>query len=179
MKPKGLVVFYSRTGTTRKVAEALAKVLDCDLEELRDTRTRAGLPGYLRSGADASFGRLTVLEEPEKEPADYDFVIVGSPVWRLSVSTPVRTYLTLYRGWMRRMAFFVTESGIGGRRALDQMASLCCRKPLAELILTRHQVERGRHLPDVERFSQELLDRLAERLRPSAEAEQEAAPPPQ
>jgi flavodoxin len=33
-----LVVFYSRTGTTKKVGEALADLLQCDSEELIDTR---------------------------------------------------------------------------------------------------------------------------------------------
>ena len=37
---KILVVFYSRTGFTRRVAEQIAKRLQCDLCELREKRRR-------------------------------------------------------------------------------------------------------------------------------------------
>ena len=58
MKP--LVVFYSRTGTTKKVGEALADLLQCDSEELIDTKKRKGPLGFLRSGRDATRNKLTV-----------------------------------------------------------------------------------------------------------------------
>ena len=44
-----LVVHYSRTGTTRKVAESLAAKLLCDSEVIIEERDRSGLLGYLRS----------------------------------------------------------------------------------------------------------------------------------
>jgi len=40
---KALVVFYSRTSTTKPVAESLAQSLNCDSEELIDTKNAAGL----------------------------------------------------------------------------------------------------------------------------------------
>ena len=60
MKP--LVVFYSRTGTTKKVGEALVDLLQCDNEELIDTKKRTGPLGFLQSERDAARNRLTVLE---------------------------------------------------------------------------------------------------------------------
>jgi len=47
---KALVVFYSRTGTTKQVAEALAQSLNCDSEELIDTKKRSGPLGFLSAG---------------------------------------------------------------------------------------------------------------------------------
>jgi flavodoxin len=44
---KALVVFYSRTGATKQVAEALAESLNCDSEELIDTKKRGGPLGFL------------------------------------------------------------------------------------------------------------------------------------
>ena len=46
---KVLVVYYSRTGTTRSLASALAKMLAADLEEICDCSNREGPGGYLRS----------------------------------------------------------------------------------------------------------------------------------
>jgi len=47
---KILVVFYSRTGATRTVAQKIADLVKGDLEEIKDTRNRAGILGFLRSG---------------------------------------------------------------------------------------------------------------------------------
>jgi len=73
-----LVVFYSRTGTTKKVAEAIATKLGCDIEEIIDTKSRRGLLGFLRSGLEATLKRLTTIEEIKNDPASYDVVIIGT-----------------------------------------------------------------------------------------------------
>ena len=39
-EPRILVVYYSRSGTTRKIAEALFSALNCDLEEIVESRSR-------------------------------------------------------------------------------------------------------------------------------------------
>ena len=52
---KTLVVFYSRTGTTKKVGENIAKILKCDSEEIFDTKDRMGVVGYMQAGKDAMF----------------------------------------------------------------------------------------------------------------------------
>lgn len=64
-----LVVFYSRKGTTKKVAEAVSNHLECDLEEIIDKKKRKGILGYLRSGFDAKPKRLTAIEPLRKDPA--------------------------------------------------------------------------------------------------------------
>jgi flavodoxin len=44
---KILVVFYSRSGATRRVADALAAELKCDAEEVVVTKSRAGFVGIM------------------------------------------------------------------------------------------------------------------------------------
>lgn len=54
--PRILVVYYSRSGTTRKLAQAISQELHCDLEEITETRSRNGLVGYLRSIGSYRYG---------------------------------------------------------------------------------------------------------------------------
>jgi flavodoxin len=65
---KPLVVFYSRTGTTKKVAETISNILKCDVEEVFDTKNRAGVLGWLRSGRDAGSKKPTAIEKAKKNP---------------------------------------------------------------------------------------------------------------
>lgn len=138
-----LVVFYSRTGHTRKVAEAVAKALHADLEELHDRVDRRGVLGYLRSGAEALFGVSTELAPPRRDPRDYDLVVVGSPVWNMSLSTPVRTWLWLERPRLPRVAFFLTLGGVGEARVLGQMKAVAAKAPVATLVVREGELARG------------------------------------
>ena len=52
---KVLVAFYSRTGSTKLVAEAIAQALNADVEEIKDKKDRNGIFGFLKSGYEAVF----------------------------------------------------------------------------------------------------------------------------
>ena len=69
-----LVVFYSRTGATKRVGETLAEMLDCDSEELLDTKKRSEPPGFLLAGKDATAKKLTKLTDIKRDPALYDLI---------------------------------------------------------------------------------------------------------
>ena len=53
--PKVLIVYFSRSGATRTLAEAIARALHADLEELKERRSRAGIIGWLRSGYEGTY----------------------------------------------------------------------------------------------------------------------------
>ena len=137
---KTLVVFYSRTGTTKKVAEKLADKLSAESEEIIDTLDRSGIMGFLYSGRDAMRRRLTKIEAPQKNPADFDLVIIGTPIWAWNVSAPVRTYLTQQREKLPQVAFFCTMGGSGYKKVFREMYKIIRKKPKAFLYLTTQEV---------------------------------------
>lgn len=136
-----LVICYSRSGFTRILAEALAPALGADLAELKDATNRAGLLGYLRSSLDAVSGRLTRLQPLSKDPTAYSLIVVGTPVWNASVSSPVRTFLVQHGAALRDVAFFCTFGGLGANRALGQMTEACGKKPLATMAIRDRELE--------------------------------------
>lgn len=143
--PRILVVDYSRTGNTHKVGAAIAKACDADLEEIRDSRPRRGLWGWIRSAREAMRAMPAEIRPTKRDPASYDLVVVGSPVWTGHVSSPMRSYLTQRRGSFARLALFVTEGGSGGPRALAEMASLAGRQAAATMELRAREL--GDDLP--------------------------------
>lgn len=153
---KTLVVFYSRTGTTKKVAEAISNILKCDVEEVFDTKNRAGIFGFLSAGWDATFKRLTVIEEIKFNPGSYDIVIIGTPIWNSRISTPIRTYISQYKEEFKNVAFFCTYRSSGSERVFKDMESLCGKSPLALLGLKMEEVRIGNYIPKIEEFIHKL-----------------------
>jgi flavodoxin len=142
---KILLVYYSRSGTTRKFAEAVAARLKCDTEEIQDVRSRKGLFGWLRSGREAMRKVLPPIRETTRDPTAYDIVIVGSPVWASTMASPVRTWLDRQKGKIiNTVALFCTSGGADGGHTLPDMGAYCTCDSLANIAIPRRDVESGR-----------------------------------
>ena len=152
-----LVAYYSRTGTTRKVAEELTFLLKCVSEEIHDNKNRKGILGYLSAGADATSKKLTKLEKVNNDPASYDIVIIGTPTWSHTLSTPIRTYLIQYKDSFKKVAFFCTYQYTDDN-PFEEMESLCGKTPVATLRLHRKKEVKG---DQYIKKAEEFVDRLA------------------
>lgn len=153
---KTLVVYYSRTGSTKTVASSLAERLGADLEEIVDKTHRKGPVGWLRSAKDGATGKLTVIGGIRYNPSDYDMVIIGTPVWAGRLSPAVRTYLTGRVDSPPRVAFFLTASGEDVGPALLDMRQTAGAEPVAELTLTTKEIRNGAMGAKVEEFMARL-----------------------
>ncbi len=153
---KMLVVYYSRTGTTRKVAEAAAGALGCAIEEIVDLKKRGGPLGFAVAGKDAALKKLTEIGEMENDPGSYDLVIIGTPVWSFTMSCAVRTWLTREKGRLPAVAFFLTTIQSGIERTFAHMEKLCGKAPIATLALRTKEVSADAHLDKVNAFVAEL-----------------------
>ncbi|CAE6761701.1 hypothetical protein R69927_04984 [Paraburkholderia domus] len=133
---KVLVVYYSRTGTTRLLALAIAKMLSADLEAICDCSNRTGVAGYLRSLVDAISKRPVEIVPAGHDVAAYQLVVIGTPVWAGSVSAPVRSYLIENRARFAQVAFFCSFGGRGADQAMREMRELVGRPAVAECNVT-------------------------------------------
>lgn len=149
---KTLVVFYSRTGTTKKVAEEISKALGCDIEEIIDTKDRSGSKAYLFSSIDSIRGKLTEIRPIKENPSKYELVIIGTPVWVGKPSVPVRTYLYQNKDKFKKVAFFCTSKDLLVDSALNGMKELTGKSPLATLHATNMEVKNNEHVKKVKEF---------------------------
>ena len=139
---KALVVYYSRTGNTRKVAEAIAAVCGGDLEEVVEVGPRRmGIVGWLRAGRDAMKKKTVAIEAPRRRPRDYDVVFVGSPVWSWALAPAVRSYLEAADIGSRPIALFCTMGGVGDSGAFASMRELVpAAKVVGELAVKEREL---------------------------------------
>ena len=138
---KTLVVYYSLTGNTRQIAEAIAAPLDADLEIIEDTFNRDTGLGRPRSAIEGLLGLRSSITPPKHDPSEYDLVVVGTPVWSARLSSPVRAYLSQQRASLERVAFFCTQGGIGGKWTLQNMAKISGQLPIARMIISASQLK--------------------------------------
>ena len=158
-----LVVFHSRSGTTRRIARAIADSLEADVEEIIDLKPRTGLFGYLGAGLDAIRRRCTPIGDVARDPAEYDLVIVGSPVWVGRMSSPVRSYLDRNRGKFKAAGFFCTCGGNTNDAApFAEMAEIAGCTARAVLVVTDAEEARGVEWEKVRDFEESVAGRTTD-----------------
>lgn len=156
---KTLVIFYSRTGITKKVADVIARKTGAELEELRDTQDRSGIKGYVISGRDATLRRQTRLEKIGHDPSDYDLVMIGTPIWSWNMSVPVRTYLSEHKDSFNEIAFFCTMGSSGDKRAFSEMGEIVGKNPLGTVSLKTVDVVKNNFEHKLDEFVKAISDR--------------------
>lgn len=140
---KTLVVFYSRTGNTKKIAEILAKKLHADIDEIVDLKNRKGVIGFIFGGRDAMKQSLTKITV-SKNPRDYDLVVIGTPIW-VGASTPAfRTYLTNYKKDIKKVAVFATSGGDTVDKTVTVLENILDKKSIASVGWTNAEINQGK-----------------------------------
>jgi len=137
---KTLIVYYSRTGVTKKVAEILKARLadlayDCDIEEIVDTKDRKGPMGYMMGGRDALREYLTEIKPTTKNAVNYELVIIGTPVWASNMAPAIRTYISAQKDKIKKVALLATYGGSGYEKTFKRLGDLVGVQPLATLDL--------------------------------------------
>lgn len=153
---KILVVYFSRTGYTEKLADRVAERCGAEVEAIREPRSRLGLLAYIRSAREALNGRPATIRPLLHDPGDYDLVLFGTPVWAGHVSSPIRACLDAYKSSLRRVAFFCTRGGSGACKVPDEMAEICGKQPEATLVLNDAEIDADRFEWKVDHFVRAL-----------------------
>lgn len=112
---KTLVVYYSRTGTTEKVAKQIASQSNTDIFKLA---TKVKFPTDMSATSDLSKKQYQTNEFPElveiPKIAEYDRVLIGSPIWNGQLATPIVSYLNQQVFNIQSVAGFCTSMGSVG-----------------------------------------------------------------
>jgi len=116
---RSLIIYYSRTGKTKFLAEKLGEELGSDLVEIRDLKKRGGIFGFLRAVLEAHLGQKTELVPMSINLTGYGIIILATPVWAYSPTPAINTFLDACSLAGKRVILLVTSRGVGYRRALD------------------------------------------------------------
>ena len=123
---KKLVVYYSYTGNTRKIAESIKNKLGCDILEIKP---KVPYSTDYQTVVDEEQNNESAKKTPEIEPINvdlknYDEIIVGSPVWWYTIAPVIRTFLKENDLSGKTIKPFATNAGWLGR-TFKEIESLC------------------------------------------------------
>ncbi|MCY6370776.1 flavodoxin family protein [Clostridium ganghwense] len=153
---KILVVFYSRSGITKKVAHEIKDTVKCDIEEIHDKTNRSGIIGFLKSGYQAAKGRTTDITPPKISPSNYDLVVLATPVWASHTSCAIRTYINSFKDNFKQVAFVATQGGEGKFKVFEDLKSACKKKPVCTLGITSKDMKSEKYKEKIKNFVEEF-----------------------
>lgn len=116
---KALVVYFSATGTTKGVAEDIAKLAGADLMEIVPERAYTDADLDWRDKNSRSSVEMTdsasrpAIKAPTKNAADYDIIFLGYPIWWDMAPTVVNTYIETAGLNGKTVIPFATSGGSG------------------------------------------------------------------
>ena len=114
---KKLVAYFSASGTTKTSAEKLAKLLNCDIYEIK--------PKTKFTTADLNWNdsksRTTIecknrncrpeLADKDAKIANYDTILLGFPIWWYVAPNIILTFLESYDFTWKKIVLFATSGG--------------------------------------------------------------------
>ena len=110
----------------------------------------------MSAGRDAQAKKLTTLADIKHDPALYDLVILGTPVWGGTLSSAMRTYVSANKSKFKRVAFFCTQGGTENKQLFDEMEALCEQRPVGVLAVSQEEVKKGAYQDKLRQFAYRL-----------------------
>lgn len=157
---KALVVVYSYTGTSRRLAQLLCSQLDWPLGEIRETRRRAGAAGTLRCVADSLLRRRPLIRYEGPDPRDFGAVVLVSPIWAYRLAAPMRSFVADRRADLPHVAVISTLGSSGGPNAVAEIGRLLGHAPILAAAFTAREVEDGSYAVRLQAFGEALQSSL-------------------
>lgn len=149
---KILVVYYSRTGVTKKLGDYMADLLGADREEIIDMKKRAGMVWYIIAWRDAALQRQTTIQEVIYDVSRYDVVCIWTPVWDFTMSAAIRTYLTKYETKLpATLVFFCTQASSWAEGTFQEMANIVGKRPTTTIVCSSKEVARDSYQDQVKK----------------------------
>ncbi|MEJ2249109.1 MAG: flavodoxin [Candidatus Lokiarchaeota archaeon] len=138
---KVLVVYYSLTGNTKMVANAIKNSINCDLLQLKpikELNAKSGMK-YFWGGFQAVMGKKPKLEPFEINPLDYNIIFIGSPVWAWREAPPIHSFLENFDLSGKNVALWMCAGGDGVKamsrfkaalKNVTILSDICFKEPL-------------------------------------------------
>ena len=140
---KVLIVYYSRTGTARQVAQQLQQISGWAIAEVRDLRPRVGLIGDLRCVLDSLFARSALYTVEGAAAEGFDRLVLVAPIWLDGLASPMRALVRDSVRPGRPVSLICVMARSGAFRAADEITTIIGAAPDPVVALRQADVLSG------------------------------------
>lgn len=121
---KTLVIFYTRTGNTRAVAETIKESLGSDMQEIRDLKDRSGIFGFIGGMIDVKKSPITGISPKTLDMRAYDRLFICSPVWGMKFAPAITTFFNTADFTGKEVVLIAVASARIKASSLDEYSAL-------------------------------------------------------
>jgi flavodoxin len=162
------VVFFSYEGNTRLVADELAERLDATLVEV------SPVPADDRDEAETYTWKHHIVSSPstpdirhsEFDPAEFDLIVLGTPVWSGTIAPPIRSFLERHELFRCTCAIYCCYDGRVGSTLHDLEDTLSGNTIVAS---ERFRTPRTRDIETVRTYVNRWADEIVHDARSARE----------
>lgn len=131
---KQLILYYSQTGATEKVAQELQKVLGADMEaiELENPYTGTYAETIERVGKERESDNLPKLTPLKADLSKYDVIYLGYPIWFGTYALPISSLVKDYDFEGKQVVTFCTFGSGGLEPAIQDLKKALPKAKIAE-----------------------------------------------
>jgi len=138
-----LVVFYSYTGTGRRLARLLATQQHWPLGEVRELRPRSGTTATWRCVLDSLLRRRPAIRYEGPALRNFDVVVLIAPIWVGQLASPMRSFVAELRTALPEVAVLSVMGSVGAPAAAAEIARWTRETPLLAGAFTSREVDDG------------------------------------
>ena len=122
-----LVVYYSRSGKVKEEAISQAKEINADTAEIVCRTCYKGVFGFVKAGYHSVRKHCPVIEPIDIK--SYEKIIICGPVWAGTVASPIRSFLTNFKGFFPSLEYIIMHEGPDKyENVTAEMDSICGKK---------------------------------------------------
>ncbi len=133
--PKTLVVYFSHSGNTKRIADKIAAAVGADTARIETTMPYTGSMNEVSAQGkkEVEAGYKPEIRPLSADPAGYERIVVGTPTWWYTMAPAVLTFLSSTDLSGKKVVFYMTNAGWPGHVIRDMIAAA----PGAEVVSTK------------------------------------------
>ena len=124
----GQVIFYSRTGNTKIVAEVIGATFGLPLQEIKDLKDRSGFFGFIGGMIDVRKYPITTISPETFNLEDDEVLFIGSPIWGMKFAPAITTFLEKADFAGKKVILFTTTSSRMKQTSFDEYSDFIQKK---------------------------------------------------
>ncbi len=133
-----IVVYYTWSGNTRKIAKIIASLVGADIQEIlpETPYTKNYNKAVEQAKKEIREGFHPPIKKMDLDLSKYDVVYIGTPIWWSTIAPPVATFLSKNDFSGKTIMPFSTHGGGGKGQADKDIAKLCPKAKVLDMYTT-------------------------------------------